>query len=115
MQTIVAMLAAPLRVRHPKDTVEEGVARLQSVQKKIETKARETLTEQGCDSEMASNMARSLDSFVKTPPWVLYSGLAAEIKKQGGTLTQLTEEQNKIPPPQADKSPKESERPSASP
>ncbi len=95
-QTLVALIAAPMKRRHPGDSVEDAVRRLKKIQNKIATKSQSILSEKGCDSAKASHMKKILEMFVKIPPWGLSSMVAEQVKKKGGTMTELTAEENRL-------------------
>jgi hypothetical protein len=96
-QVLAALMAAPLKRRHPKDTVEEGVKRLLNARDRIAARSRALLARQGCASAEAAHMGKALQMFVMLPPWQLQGMIAGEVKKQGGTMTRLTDEENRVP------------------
>ncbi|MAM35052.1 MAG: hypothetical protein CMH28_08265 [Micavibrio sp.] len=96
---IVALLAAPMRRRFPQDTVEDGVARLVKLREVISAKSRDVLKAEGCDSAKAQHMAKGLKLFTTVPPWKIHALIEKDVAAQGGEMTILTEEEEKVSPP----------------
>ena len=95
-QIIVMMISAPMKRRHPSDTVGEGVERLTKIKDKVIAKARSILSDKGCASPEADRMKAALKTFTEMPPWILHSKITEEILQKGGTITVLTDEENEV-------------------
>ncbi len=98
-QTIVALIAAPMRRRFPKDTPDKSLERILEIRGNIASKSQSLLEDRGCDSPEAIRMGKILDLYTKMPPWSLHSMILEEVKKRGGVMTELTEEEQKLPNP----------------
>jgi hypothetical protein len=98
MQILPALVAAPMIRRNPDMPPEEGAQRLLKIQQQIMSKGSEILQKEGCDSEKAKKMEKQLELFRATPPWVIMKIITQKVENEGGTMTQLTNEENKITP-----------------
>lgn len=75
------------KLRHPKGTVEEGVASLIAAEKNIDEKVEQVLKEKGCDSEAGKQAKQMYELYTKAHPAIVSSLLDKMITDQGGEVT----------------------------
>ena len=86
-QLFGARMGTLWKMRHPKGTVEEGLASLISTDRAIGAKIAATLNEKGCESDEAMEGKKMFLLYTKTHPAQINDMLDNAIVKQGGKIT----------------------------
>lgn len=86
-QMLVARIGGLWYLRHRKKSINEGVAHLFAVQRRLEAKTKKIWKLEGCDSEKAQAAAKAYRLYSETSPAVVMALIDRTIKKEGGTVT----------------------------
>lgn len=95
-QVLAFLIAAPMKIHNPQDTVEQGVKRLLDAEDKISGNAKAVLKKDGCKSERAQKMEKALKTFTTMPPPVLQKIITEKVERDGGKMTVLPDELNQV-------------------